>query len=89
MVRLSGEDTSSRRALWWKIYNTCVHQKTRQLRGRMNAGIDTSIPQGELKMMFVCSHKFICLFTNVLSFNDKKCKNECRKMSNIMKFTRF
>ena len=48
MVGLSEEDTSvTRRALWWKTYNTYVHQEIRQLRGRMNAGIKTAISQGE------------------------------------------
>ena len=47
MVGLSHEDTSlTRRALWWKTYNTYVHQEIRQLRGRMNAGIKLSIIQG-------------------------------------------
>ena len=44
LVGLSEEDTSLvRRALWWKTYNMYVHQEIRQLRGRMNAGIKTSI----------------------------------------------
>ena len=47
MVGLSEGDTSlTRRALWWKTYNTYVHQEIRQLRGRMNAGIKLSITQG-------------------------------------------
>ena len=48
MVGLSEEDTSvTGRSLWWKTYNTYVHQEIRQLRGRMNAGIKTAISQGE------------------------------------------
>ena len=48
MVGLSKENTSvTRRALWWKTYNTYVHQEIRQLRGRMNAGIKLAISQGE------------------------------------------
>ena len=55
MVGLSEEDTSvSRRALWWKTYNTYVHQEIRQLRGRMNAGIKISISQGESKIISLC-----------------------------------
>ena len=47
MVGMSQQDTSiTRRALWWKTYNTYVHQEIRQLRGRMNAGIKLSIIQG-------------------------------------------
>ena len=47
IVGMSYEDTSiTRRALWWKTYNTYVHQEIRQLRGRMNAGIKLSIMQG-------------------------------------------
>ena len=48
LVGLGEEDTSLvRRALWWKTYNIYVHQEIRQLRGRMNAGIKTSISQGK------------------------------------------
>ena len=46
MVGMSHEDTSLTSALWWKTYNTYVHQEIRQLRGRMNAGIKLSITQG-------------------------------------------
>ena len=53
MIGLSEENTSvTRRALWWKTYNTYVHQEIRQLRGRMNAGIKTAISQGEQKWYF-------------------------------------
>ena len=48
MVGLSEENTSvTRHALWWKTYNSYVHQEIRQLRGRMNAGIKLAISQGE------------------------------------------
>ena len=47
MVGLDEHDTSLvRRALWWKTYNSYIHQEIRQLRGRMNAGIKTSIAEG-------------------------------------------
>ena len=56
MVGLSEEKTSvSRRALWWKTYNTYVHQEIRQLRRRINAGIKTSMSQCESKMKIFCS----------------------------------
>ena len=52
LVGLGGEDTSTvRRALWWKTYNTYVHQEIRQLRGRINAGIKSSISEGEILMI--------------------------------------
>ena len=48
MVELSKENTSViRRALWWKTYNTYVHQEIRQLFGRMNARIKNTRSQGE------------------------------------------
>ena len=47
LVGLTNENSSiTTRALWWKTYNTYVHQEIRQLRGRMNAGIKLSITQG-------------------------------------------
>ena len=62
MIGLSEENTSvTRRALWWKTYNTYVHQEIRQLRGRMNAGIKAAISQGANKWYF---NVHIFLYTN-------------------------
>lgn len=48
MVGLSEDNASlTRRALWWKTYNTYVHQEIRQLRGRMNANLKSSVIEGE------------------------------------------
>ena len=33
-------------ALWWKTYNSYVHQEIRQLRGRINAAMKHTISQG-------------------------------------------
>ena len=90
MVGLSEEDTSvTRRPLWWKTYDNYVHQEIRQLRGRMNAGMKTVISQGESKMIFLCSHICIYLFTYFLSFIVRRCKNECRETFENMEFARF
>ena len=52
IMRLVGmhenNSTITTRALWWKTYNSYVHHEIRQLRGRMNAGMKTSIRQGKL-----------------------------------------
>ena len=34
-------------ALWWKTYNSYVHQEIRQLRGRMNNAMKMAITQGK------------------------------------------
>ena len=47
MVGLSEIDaTIIKQALWWKTYNSQVHKEIRQMRGRMNAAMKTSIRQG-------------------------------------------
>ena len=48
LVGLGNKDTSViRRALWWKTYNNYVHHEIRQLRGRMNTAIKSSISEGK------------------------------------------
>ena len=48
MVGLSEENASlTRRALWWKTYNIYVHQEIRQLRGRMNSNLKSSVTEGK------------------------------------------
>ena len=65
LVGLSEEDTSlARHVLWWKTYNMYVHQEIRQLRGRMNAGIKTSITQGKQCM---CTFVFISNFSHMFA----------------------
>ena len=49
----------------------------------MNAGIKSSISQGESKLIFLFSHNFRCLFTNILCFIDRKCQNEYRETFDI------
>ena len=57
MVGLGEGDTSlSSRALWWKTYNTYVHLEIRQMRGRMNSAMKSSISEGEMQMIFLYSH---------------------------------
>lgn len=47
LVGMSETDTTiATQALWWKTYNSYVHQEIRQLRGRMNAAMKHSISQG-------------------------------------------
>ena len=43
-----GNSTITQRALWWKTYNTYIHHEIRQLRGRMNAAMKSSISQGKV-----------------------------------------
>ena len=87
-VELSEKDSSVlRRALWLKMYNTYVHQEIRQLRGRMNSGIKSSISQGEPPNLFI--HNCTSLFTYILSVIARKCQNECQEAFDIMEFTRF
>ena len=45
-------------ALWWKTYNSYVHQEIRQLRGRMNNSMKMSITQGEYNNMLKPASKF-------------------------------
>ena len=33
-------------ALWWKTYNSYVHQEIKQMRGRINAAMKLAISQG-------------------------------------------
>ena len=50
ILRLAGmsetDTTISTQALWWKTYNSYMHQEIRQLCGRMNTAIKNSISQG-------------------------------------------
>lgn len=73
LVGLSEEDSSlARRALWWKTYNNYVHQEIRQLRGRMNAGIKTSITEGKLYTMSMNIRINVQCLTHVCSFTNRR-----------------
>ncbi len=47
LVEMNETATSiTTQALWWKTYNSYVHQEIRQLRGRMNNAMKLAITQG-------------------------------------------
>ena len=47
LMGLSELNTSiAAQALWWKTYNSYVHQEIRQMRGRINASMKLAISQG-------------------------------------------
>ena len=73
MVGLDEHDTTLvRRALWWKTYNSYIHQEIRQLRGRMNAGIKTSIAEGIIEFVLVTGCIYVYHLTHLLSFTNRK-----------------
>ena len=73
MVGLDEHDTTLvRRALWWKTYNSYIHQEIRQLRGRMNAGIKTSIAEGTVRVVLEMGCIYVYNLTYLLSFTNRR-----------------
>ena len=74
LVGLGEHDTSFvKRALWWKTYNNYIHQEIRQLRGRMNAGIKSSISEGNNDITYINIELNVDILTLILSYINRRC----------------